>query len=158
MKIFNFNSVTARYVKFKIVSWRAWGGGLQYFNIMKSGNEYGFIFNIYILQHVFNAGCYKDCTGGTRIWPKGHIKNDMTGMTPAKCRKICFDENKFLFGKFREGGTSRKSLYIKPFHPPQRCSHIMYNTKVLFFNWFNEGYVRVGRWSDEYQVVRQMSG
>ena len=45
-----------------------------------------------------NGGCYQDCAGG-RIWPN-HVKNNMTAMTPSKCRHICFEENNFLFGKF----------------------------------------------------------
>ena len=35
---FNFDSMTARFVKFEVVSWYGAGGGLLYFNLMKSGN------------------------------------------------------------------------------------------------------------------------
>ena len=33
LQTFYFNSVTARYVKFYVMSWYYWGGGLQYFNV-----------------------------------------------------------------------------------------------------------------------------
>ena len=36
LKTFNFNSVTARYVKFKLLKYWGNGGGLNYFNIKKS--------------------------------------------------------------------------------------------------------------------------
>ena len=35
LQAFNFNSVTARYVKFKLLSYWGYGGGLQYFNVKK---------------------------------------------------------------------------------------------------------------------------
>ena len=35
---FNFDSMTTRFVKFEVVSWYGAGGGLLYFNLMKSGN------------------------------------------------------------------------------------------------------------------------
>ena len=35
---FNFDYVTARFVKFEVVSWYGSGGGLQYFNMKKTGN------------------------------------------------------------------------------------------------------------------------
>ena len=38
---FNFNLVTARFVKFKLLSYYGHGGGLQYFNIKKSENGEG---------------------------------------------------------------------------------------------------------------------
>ena len=37
LQTFNFKPVIARYVKFKVVSWYQKGGGLQYFNMIKSG-------------------------------------------------------------------------------------------------------------------------
>ena len=37
LKAFNFNFVTAKYVKFKLLSYWGNGGGLQYFNLKKSG-------------------------------------------------------------------------------------------------------------------------
>lgn len=36
LNTFNFNYVTARYVKFKLLSYWGLGGGLQYFNVKKS--------------------------------------------------------------------------------------------------------------------------
>ena len=38
LQTFNFDSLTARFVKFEVVSWYGGGGGLQYFNLKKSGN------------------------------------------------------------------------------------------------------------------------
>ena len=37
LQTFNFNSVTARYAKFKLLSHWGSGGGLQYFKIKKAG-------------------------------------------------------------------------------------------------------------------------
>ena len=37
LQTFNFKSITARYVKFKLLSYWGNGGGLQYFNVKKSG-------------------------------------------------------------------------------------------------------------------------
>ncbi len=36
---FNFDSVTARFVKFEALSWYGAGGGLQYFNMKKTGKQ-----------------------------------------------------------------------------------------------------------------------
>ena len=36
LQTFNFNSVSAKYVKFKLISYWGKGGGLQYFNLKKS--------------------------------------------------------------------------------------------------------------------------
>ena len=36
---FNFDSVTARFVKFEVLSWYGAGGGLQYFNVLKTGKQ-----------------------------------------------------------------------------------------------------------------------
>ena len=35
---FSFDSMIARYVKFKIMSWYGNSGGLNYFNVKKTGN------------------------------------------------------------------------------------------------------------------------
>ena len=40
LKTFKFTFKTARYVKFKLLSYWGSGGGLQYFNIKKSGIDY----------------------------------------------------------------------------------------------------------------------
>ena len=39
MQSFSFNAVTAKFVKFEVLSWYGIGGGLQYFNIEKSGDR-----------------------------------------------------------------------------------------------------------------------
>ena len=36
---FNFDSVTASFVKFEAVWWWQTGGGLQYFNVKKTGKQ-----------------------------------------------------------------------------------------------------------------------
>ena len=37
LQAFSFESVTAKFVKFEVLSWYGIGGGIQYFDIKKSG-------------------------------------------------------------------------------------------------------------------------
>ena len=39
LQSFSFEAVTAGFVKFEVLSWYGIGGGLQYFNIEKSGDK-----------------------------------------------------------------------------------------------------------------------
>ena len=41
LQAFSFESVTARFVKFEVISWYGINGGIQYFNIKKSGTYNG---------------------------------------------------------------------------------------------------------------------
>ena len=43
LQSFSFESVTARFVKFEVASWYGIGGGIQYFNIKKSGIQYKYV-------------------------------------------------------------------------------------------------------------------
>lgn len=67
------------------------------------GLKYFFLFYIKYLHFAafLNGGCYQDCKDGRLL---EHANEYDYALTADKCKKFCFDEKKFLFGKLREGG------------------------------------------------------